>query len=76
MSIEKIRAALATGTETYVKVTAEDVAAACRELGDAAIAPGTLGAHAIQVCGEGIEGPKTCIQLHRTAHGKIFTAGN
>lgn len=76
MSVEKIKAALASSSETYVKVVAEDVAAACRELGEAAIAPGTLGAHAIDVCENGKDGPRTAMQLHRAIHGKIFTAGN
>lgn len=72
MSVEKVRAALAASTDTYVKVRAGDLKAACDEIGPTAKALGNIAAKACEFLGN--EGPDSVMQIHREAHGKLFTA--
>ncbi len=72
MSVEKVRAALAASQDTYVKVRAGDLKAACEEIGPAAKGLGAIANSACEWLGN--NGPDSVMQIHREAHGKLFTA--
>lgn len=76
MSAEKVRAAIAATTDTYVKVTAGVLRDACREVGSSGLGDPAfvLGTHASAICNGGLgnHGPDTVMQIHRDAHGKLF----